>query len=692
MRRRTLAALSLATSVLALVLYAACGGDEETTSEVPGAAGSGAPDGGAEADVSVEATGDVRPDAVPEGGPDAGPEAAQDARPDAKPDAGGDAAAEADARPDGACPQYNELRNVYFGDLHVHTSWSIDSYVFANRNDPHTAYAFAKGTPVAIGAGADGGVAVSSTIDRKLDFAAVTDHSEFLSAASQCVLNHDGHADKLYCKTALDQGSSAQQALLVQALLQLAEPNPQGLALCKTPPPNAPQDCVAAVKYIWEEEKKAANLAYSRCDFSTLMGYEWTANTMGANLHRIVLFGSDKVPDRPIDYIEHPTPMQLWQALEAQCQASSGCEALTIPHNSNSSMGRMWETVEDSKAIKYMKKYQTLVEITQHKGASECLPGTWLADPTCDFELVEGSFLTALIGIDAGFVDKDTQAKGYVRDGLARGLTYYVKNAGASDPELRGNPIKLGIIASTDTHNGTPANVNEKTWPGHAGAGDNSAAVRLTKYPTLNPGGVAAVWATQNAREEIFAALKRRETYGTSGPRMKVRFFASSEVTTDAQATQICAGEHYDFVAKVQAAGGRPMGSDLAAVQGHSPYLFIFAERDEANLAELDIIKLYADANGDPHMVLQVSKVDTSATGHACIFWKDPTFDPTQAALYYARVLEEPTWRWSHHDCLAAQGALDGGQCDANTPRDAGGLNYKVQERAWTSPIFFEPL
>jgi hypothetical protein len=580
------------------------------------------------------------------------------------------------------CPDRNPLGNLYWGDLHVHTSYSFDAFLGANRSDPAGAYAFAKGKGSIPIAAADPST-VNASIDRPLDFTAVTDHSEFMSVTGECYAEQSLFGSKPFCQSFNAAGTADQQGLFIGLGFLLLQPNPTQPTLCTGSDQDA-KDCVQGETTAWSREQQAAADAYDRCTFTTLMAYEWTAQTGGANLHRNVIFGSDKVPALPETYLDYPTPLELWKALDRDCRAEDGCEALTIPHNSNASNGAMWKDTQDPEAIPYMKRYQSLVEIYQHKGNSECLPGDALSDPDCTFEQLTSNFIQQIAGAPLQPITPE-DAPGMVRNGLAQGLTMQ-----ASSGE---NPLALGIIGSTDTHNATPGNVKEDTWPGHIGLKDDTAAGRLA-FPDFGAGGITGVWAPQNTRTEIFGALKRRETFATSGPRIAVRFYASTSIASDAGAQAMC--DDPSFPRALVAAGAKPMGSTISA--SSAPYVFVAAMQDATALDAIDVIKLSSDGTTPAQAIHHVELPD-GGRAHPCVFWRDPDFDAQRATLYYARVLEQPTWRWSHYACNATSDggvrtddAADGGTGASCAP-DAGpgALDVKIRERAWTSPIWLAP-
>ncbi len=568
-----------------------------------------------------------------------------------------------------ACPDANPLKNVYFGELHTHTSYSLDAYSAGTRGDPSAAYAFARGAEIDVGPASKnpGG---KTKIARPLDFMAVTDHSEFLGPIGVCTMDPkaDGY-DAPYCKAIRDTGSTAAKAFTYGSLFRLVPDSPSDPILCNgTDARN--ERCREQARSLWKKTQEAANAAYDRCKFTTFKAYEWSGQSGMSNMHRNVIFNGDKVPDTPFDFIRYPSAIELWQALSRECKSAEGCDAITIPHNSNASMGQMWDTADDPRTRKFMKRYQVLVEFFQHKGNSECLPDQALGDPGCAFEVVRGSAITKMLGLpQLPGNSEEKNAVGYVRNGLARGLGF----AAQKQP----NPLQIGLIGSTDTHNAAPGNVNESTWPGHAGGSDSKPDTRLGTGE-FNPGGIAAVWAEQNTRESIFAGMKRRETYATSGPRLVVRFYATSGVKDDESAKKMC--DDSLFPKALADSGATAMGGVLSAQA--KPYLFVHAMKDETPLDHIEIVKLTTDTQGKAAVSVEKIALPEGSTGRACVYWSDKSFDPAKPTLYYARVLEQPTWRWSHYDCEKAP--------NVEGCKEGGSLNIKVQERAWTSPIYLE--
>jgi hypothetical protein len=585
------------------------------------------------------------------------------------------AAAQAEQAPAGVtrCTDYNPLKNLYWGDLHTHTSYSLDAFAAGTRADPQTAYAFARGrTSIQLASGSQRPHPATARIDRPLDFLAVTDHSEWLGVMEECTLDpkNAGYHD-IYCNGLRNQDSLAQLIDTGISMIPLSQKPPVDSLFCRITEGRRAR-CLDAQKSAWTREEAATEAANDRCKFTTFKAYEWTGQDGRGNLHRNVIFSGDKVPERPFDFVRYPTAVDLWKALASGCQEREGCDVITIPHNSNASYGKMWNTIESADALPLMQRYQTLVEIFQHKGASECLPGDPLADPTCDFEIVPGSFID--VGV-FGKVVKGVGGPGYVRNGLAQGLSW--------DATHSVNPLAMGFVGATDTHNGTPGNVKEQGWPGHFGRVDDTPAGRLGNNRFFNPGGITGIWAEENTRESLFGALKRRETYGTSGTRLAVRFYEVSDVADDAAAAALC--EDPSFPKRILEAGGVPMGSSFQAAK--KPYLFVLALKDETDLASIDVVKLSSDAAGKGQLDLKAFPLSGTSKSKACVYYRDDAYDPGRPTLYYARVFEAPTWRWSHYDCLADPEA-NPKKCDPKLTVADEGLNVQVQERAWSSPVF----
>jgi len=566
------------------------------------------------------------------------------------------------------CSDYNPEKNVYWGDLHTHTGLSGDAYGWGNRNFPHDAYRFASDptakTPIAAGAATPGPLV---SIDRPLDWDAVTDHSEWLGATWGCGAFPDGGAynpSSPYFSSTQCANYRAQTGPAVDSIIKAAD---QAVALeCGDGGHLDSPACLSFTESAWQVEIQAAHDANQPCKFTPLVAYEWTKAENGATLHQNVIFATESVVQAPLDSNEYPTTSDLWTGLDQQCSADAGCQVLTIPHNPNLSEGMAYQIPAGVQAMEQMNRYQRLTEIHQHKGNSECYAGDAAPDPTCDFEHVPA----------AGGGSEDPQ--NFVRHAIGEGIVTYdsLRDAGGQPVD----PLQMGIVGATDDHNGIPGYVKEDTWQGHVGYTDDTPAGRLKTW-YHNPGGITGVWAEQNTRDRVFAALQRRETFATSGPRIAVRFY---QVWGSADYCGADAGGGA-FPGNVIAAGGIPMGGTMATGSG-SPTFVVDALKDADDLAEVDIIVGHVVGGVLKDQVNRFTPTSGGGNwsgGSVCLEWSDPSFDPAAPAFYYVRVLQVPTWRWSHYDCQADPSAQGCGP--------DGGLDVMIQERAWTSPIWWLP-
>jgi hypothetical protein len=466
------------------------------------------------------------------------------------------------------------------------------------------------------------------------------------------------------------------------------------------------KECLAAARDTWSDTRLAAEEAYDRsasCTFTSFVGYEWTASVDRAtNLHRNVLFRNEKVPDYPPSWIETGSAAALWEALQRDCiDGIEGCEVLTIPHNSNlSGNGLMFAAaalrsgkdvdlpVSKSEA-RTRRRMEPIIEIMQHKGDSECTLSGDTTDEACGFEkLPYDTFAGARNDFQTGETAAAPPRASMVREALKKGLVL--------DQQLGVNPLKYGIIASTDTHIGTPGLTREDDPRGHGGAGraaSDGLPVGLPDSAEYNPGGLAVVWAEENSRDSLYSALIRKETYGTSGTRPVVRFFGGWEYGDD-----LCRAK--DFAARGYA-GGVPMGGDLPKPSEDSgaPTFAVSALRDPGAprrpgtpLQRIQLVKgwvedgkprekVYTVAGGENGASVDLETCEPKGRGAdaLCSVWRDPDFDREQHAFYYARVLENPTCRWSTWDALRAD----------VPPRSD--MAKTLQERAWSSPINYRP-
>lgn len=602
------------------------------------------------------------------------------------------------------CADRDPLRRPFFGDLHVHTAFSQDASTQGVRVGPRDAYRFARGEEIDLPPYRGDEPLRRLRLERPLDFAAVTDHAEQLGEVSICrdpaQAGHDAWVCRLY-------RAWPRAAFFVMNTKASFFAHPTRFAFCG----EGGERCLAAAGAVWREIQAAAEGAYDRspaCRFTSFVGYEWTGATGSRNLHRNVVFRSDRVPALPSSYFETHTPQALWRALRSDClEAGGGCDALTIPHNSNLSGGLMFLPVEEdgsplgAAGARERAFFEPLVEVMQHKGDSECVPGAGVPDELCAFEKLP---YDAFGGKFVPLLAEPPRAADSVRGALLEGL--------AQEARVGANPFRYGMVASTDTHLGAAGGVDERGYPGHGGAGaptGEGVPAGLGDDLEFNPGGLAVLYAEENRRDALFDAMRRREAYGTSGPRIVVRFFAGYGLADD-----LCSAP--DFAARGYA-GGVPMGGVLpaAAPGAGSPAFAVWALRDPgtqaspgAPLQRVQIVKGWIDAGGGAReRVLDVAGAPANGADvdratcelrgagfdQLCTVWRDPEFDPARPAFYYARVLENPTCRWSAFQCLEA-----GVDC-ARPETIAAGFEaccapehaWSQQERAWTSPVWVSP-
>jgi hypothetical protein len=553
---------------------------------------------------------------------------------------------------------------------------------------------------------------------------------------------------------------------------------------------NNPELCAKAEMEVWSEMQRAAEEEYDRtsaCRFTTFIGYENTSTPLLNNWHRNVIFRNDRVVKKPVNAIDmavrvnedpikqpvntigttvpdeprvwpvppgtpvnHPLPQPFWNKLEEDCwngkNVTDGrarrCDFITIPHNSNLGGGGaafppLFLDPYNTADAKRHQQMEPLVEIYQDKGSSECrydpryLSGTDTIDEFCAFEILDGKTLGSASGVGSssgGSSAPDTFGeRAYVRNVWKDGIEYAAKKT------FEGiNPFKMGVVASADSHTGVMGwHPENEQWPGHLGI-DDAYPVASASNIQNSSGGHSVVWAEENSRDAIFSALRRKETYGTSGTRPVVRFFGGWDFPNDACARDFVSLGYRD---------GVPMGGDLPSRKkaGAAPEFIVAAWRDDfikTNLEQIQIIKGWVDPAGNPQERVYTvagapgspfnaqAAIDPATCkarpelGHErlCGVWQDPHFDAAQHAFYYVRVLEEPVCRYSTLWCQKWIGVdpLNNAQCQTDLAALQSGTPAQkakaaqgamccsdqsttpfvqpvIQERAWTSPIWYEP-
>ena len=616
-------------------------------------------------------------------------------------------AAAADVAPStDRCDHYSETGLPLFGDLHVHTSFSFDAAANTTGATPDDAQRYARGEAIPFWPLNESGEPVGTTrIDRPLDFLAVTDHGEFLGERALCRTPDSPRYDTDFCQTYRADQREGMAMFAVSITTEAPERIP---AVCG-------EDgalCAEFARSPWQAIQRSANQANTPCEFTSFVAYEYTGTPGSSNYHRNVIFRGDAVPALPVSYIDAPIDSELWARLDEVCLEAEGCDYLTIPHNSNLANGRMapyrkLEPTPEKKRAYASKRLERepIMEIFQHKGASECINGLSSVlgppDELCDVEQVrplggEKTYATAEgEGAEVAFemtteliVECEPGEEGeygmlgggcvdptdYQRSGLLVGLR---------EEESTGlNPVKLGVIASTDTHTATAGGVAEDTWGG-AVTGEATPMERLqpgllTSGIDGNPGGLAGVWAKQNTREAVFEAMLRREVFGTSGPRIVPRLFGGFGLPDDA-----CA--RGDWV-ELGYAQGVPMGGDLPAAPAEGkPRLLAYAAKDPdgRDLSSLQLIKGWIDGEGGMHAEVIPLAEDEAGATTLCALYTDDTFDPQQSAYYYLRAVELESPRWHSYDCDRIPEAERPEVCSS------GAYPATLHEMAWTSPIWY---
>ena len=578
----------------------------------------------------------------------------------------------------------NPLRNAYFGDTHVHTRFSFDAYIFGTRATPDDAYRFAKGEPLMHAAG------LEMKLDMPLDFLAVADHATYLGMFEQ-MDNADSSVGQHPLSIALREATTPEER---DAVFREVLPRERG---------HVDSDDLLdldVVRDAWSEVIAAAERHNDPSVFTTFIGYEFTAGGRGGeNLHRNVIFEGAEAPAIPFSRLDAKNnPEKLWDWMDFQRE--QGIDSLAIPHNSNGSNGWMFQLTDrdgnpfDRDYAEQRMRNEPIVEVTQVKGTSDAHPLLSPNDEWADFGIMEFTIGSNLPSQPEG---------GYVREAYLKGLELEEKEGF--------NPFRFGLVGASDTHNAAGSFREDTFWsktglldiePEQRGSvpredGEYDDPVR--QY--WGASGLAGVWAESNTRKDLFRAMRRKETFATSGPRMRVRFFAGFglDESSLSQADGVSAAYQ----------NGVPMGGDLIpSGDDNAPSFLVWATRDPATvpLERVQIIKGWIESGEAREQVHDVAcsggeAVDTvtrrcsdngasvdlsdcsvdngSGAGELETVWQDPDFDPAQRAFYYVRVLQNPTCRWSTWDAIRA----------GQAPRP--GLPATIQDRAWSSPIWYVP-
>ncbi len=578
----------------------------------------------------------------------------------------------------------NLQKNAYFGAVHVHTNYSFDAFTNGAKTGPAEAYQWAQGKTIAGGGGGP-----DLTINTPLDFYAVSDHAEWMGVFKE-MANPDSPLSKNPVAPAI---TSKDPNTAMQAFAKILRDYSMGNG---DPTLNDP----ALNKSVWADIVKTADDYYQPGRFTTFPAFEWSANPEMRNLHRVVVFQNSKsLPDTVLSSFDSNDPETLWAWMDEL--RGKGATLFAIPHNANASDGMMFslqtfagEPLNDA-YIETRQRNEPLYEITQIKGTSETHPDLSPNDPFAGFEQWDYT-------LSADSLRPKHRKGSFARQALLDGISLMADG--------KGNPFHYGFIGDSDTHNSAASN-EEDNYSGKFGI-ENNPRHRLNgakgqppgqvqQVREFSSGGLAGVWAEENTREAIYAAMARRETFGTTGPHIKVRLFGGWDFSNDDIASPDYAARGY--------ARGVPMGGNLSrATQGAAPTLMLSAVKDpkSGNLDRAQIIKGWVDASGKQHEkiydvawsgdrkpdakgmlpaigstvnIKKATYTNTIGSTQLSALWKDPDFDPTQQAFYYLRVLEIPTPRWSTRDAA---------KLGVEIP---DGLAASVQERAYSSPIWYTP-
>jgi len=559
----------------------------------------------------------------------------------------------------------SDRTQLYWGDLHLHTSNSADAYTMGSRITPETAYRFARGEVVQAGNG------MSVRPRYRHDFLAISDHAEYLSVYRLLDAEDSRLKDWALGKDWLALLRSDRMGELTMAFSDAFQnPTPEN----KTPP--------AVVSAAWQAAVAAADRHNQPHLFTAFPAYEWTSTISGDNLHRVVLYREGQGhADQLVPFSSQDSndPEDLWKAMAYYESVTEGL-VLAIPHNSNVSNGRMFAPATlagEPLTREYAQaraRWEPLLEVTQVKGDSETHPFLSPEDRVADFERWdEGNIALTADKADWMF------AQEYARPALAQGLAYR-QNLGA-------NPYQFGMIGATDSHTGYSA-VAEDNFFGKFRSTEPSAERMFTKMAQvlnenwrLSASGLTGVWAKENTRESLFDAMQRKEVYATTGSRIQLRVFGGWDFNEQDLKSVPLSSVGYQR--------GVPMGGTLTKLDADSlasaaPRFILMAmkEPDGPDLHALQMVKAWIDEGGEPkERVYDVALAGTEEVdGRASLraVWMDPTFNAAEDAVYYARVVEVPRKRWTTRDA-----DFFGVERPAKAPEF-------IQDRAYSSPIWYQ--
>ena len=608
---------------------------------------------------------------------------------------GGAWAADSIGEPGRVQGKVNPLKNVYFGEQHMHTRNSFDAFTAGVNATWDDAYNFAKGKEIKLST-------TGESMKRRTpyDFVAITDHSEYYGVLK----------DLINPKSPLSKSEFAKQLAKMKTDPKAAGPAVQKLIQTLVHNKPMPEYVTPELRHSkWDEFIATADKHNEPGKFTALYAYEWTSIPNGANMHRNVFF-KDKPAKAPFSSFDSVLPEDLWTYLEIQ-RNQEGIDVFAIPHNSNVSDGWMFSERKfvgtprnaqyasrnlgmtiDSRYAERQQANEPLFEIHQTKGNSEAHP--WLS-PNDEFANFEP--FPSLISLDS-----PSQIKGgYYRQGLVEGMKL--------ESEVGFNPYKMGVVAGADVHSGYQGN-EEWDWKGAHGSLDDTPKKRLNPVPnatgengyTVSSAGTTAVWATENTRAGIWNGMMSKETYGTTGTLIRLRFFGGWDYPKDLVKDE-------KFVEKAYK-GGVPMGQDLPKKSGKAPTFAVWAIKDpeSGNLDRVQIIKGWSNKRtgfpaekiyevawsdnrkldaktgklppvGNTVDVKKATYTNDIGDSQLSVVWTDPDFDPKIKAVYYVRVLEIPTPRWSTFDAV---------KLGVEPPK---GVPATIQERAYSSPIWYTP-